>query len=147
MWGTPKVADSQVLLGFDFGMKRIGVAVGQSLTKTATALTVLSARDGIPNWDEIAELIQGWQADALVVGIPYLLDGNEQAMTKAARKFAYRLQARFRLPVYEAEERFTSIDARDQLLAEKKLKSGGAVDHYAAQLILETWFSEKIKGK
>ena len=140
-------ARHEVLLGFDFGLKRIGVAVGQSISRTASPLTILAAQEGIPDWNEIGRLIETWQVDALVVGIPYQVDDSEQAMTLAARKFVGRLRARFQLPVYEADERFTSIDAKSRILSEQRVtdkkptttKGRVVVDHYAAQLILEDW--------
>jgi len=139
-----------VFLGFDFGLKRIGVAVGQSISRTANPIAVLTALEGRPRWEEIAALITAWQADALVVGIPYQVDGGEQPMTLAARQFAQALRENFGLSVYMADERFTSIDARAQMLFEQQEVGGKplqlgttrqrlVVDHYAAQLILEDW--------
>lgn len=144
-------AHHEVLLGFDFGLKRIGVAVGQSISQTANPLAILAAQNGIPDWNEIASLIDAWQVDALVVGIPYQVDNSEQAMTLAARKFAGRLRAHFQLPVYEADERFTSIDARSRVLSEHRsadkkpttTKGRVVIDHYAAQLILEDWLRRR----
>ena len=77
----------QTLLGFDYGRKRIGVSVGQQLTQSATALTTVRARDGKPDWPAISHLIKEWKPDALVVGIPYHMDGAEQELTGAARRF------------------------------------------------------------
>jgi putative holliday junction resolvase len=85
----------QTLLGFDFGTRRIGVAVGQRVTGTASALTTLAARDGQPDWAEIARLIDTWHPDALVVGLPLALDGGHSDVTRAAERFARRLHGRF----------------------------------------------------
>ena len=108
----PKVKLPQVLLAFDFGMKKIGVAVGQSITESATPLTELVARDGIPDWGKILELIETWKADALVVGLPYNVDGSQQEVTLAAKKFGNRLQDRFQKTVYFVDERFTTVEAK-----------------------------------
>ena len=81
---------TRTLLGFDYGLKNIGVAVGQDLTQTANPLTVIKARDGIPNWDDIEALITEWQPKLLIVGLPLNMDGTEQQMTTAARKFGNR---------------------------------------------------------
>ncbi|RLA00191.1 MAG: Holliday junction resolvase RuvX, partial [Gammaproteobacteria bacterium] len=84
----------QTLLGFDFGKQRIGVAVGQSITGTATALCTLNARNQQPDWDRISELINNWRPDALIVGLPLHADGSDSKITTAARKFARQLEGR-----------------------------------------------------
>ena len=128
----------KILLAFDFGMKKIGVAVGQSISQSATPLTELAARDGIPDWEALLELMKTWAADAFVVGLPYNTDGSMQETTFAAKKFGNRLHDRFQKPVYFIDERFTTVEARAQLQ-----HASGAVDRYAAKLILETWFREQ----
>lgn len=128
-----------VLLSFDFGLKTIGLAVGQTLTETATPLPTLAAKDGIPNWDTIKTLIQQWRAQALVVGLPYNMDGSEQHTTFAARKFGNRLKEKFQLPVYFVDERLTTKEAKS-LYFEQAKNSRCDIDSYAAKLILESWF-------
>lgn len=128
----------KTVLAFDFGMKKIGVAVGQSITRSATPLVEISARDGIPSWETIQELIEAWSADAFVVGLPLNMDGTEQEISFAARKFGNRLHDRFQKPVYFVDERLTTVEAKAQLG-----HPSGAVDRYAAKLILETWFREQ----
>lgn len=130
-----------ILLGFDFGMRRIGVAVGQVITHSATPITTLTARDGIPNWEQIQVLIQQWQAEGLVVGIPYNMDGSNQDTTFAARKFKNRLHHRFRLPVHEVDERLTTKEARAQTNHQPRKK----IDSYAAKLILESWLNNNAQ--
>jgi putative Holliday junction resolvase len=90
---------NKTVLGFDFGLKYIGVAVGQQLTHTANSLTVIKARDGIPNWDDIQKLIDQWQPQLVVVGLPLNMDGTEQEMTAAARRFGNRVNGRFNVTV------------------------------------------------
>lgn len=131
----------EILLGFDFGLKRIGVAVGQTVTETARPLVTINAVQGEPQWDVLNKLIKTWQPDALVIGIPLNMDGTEQPLTQSARRFAQQLQERFKLPVYEMDERLSTKDARERLFAEggyKALKNG-QVDRVAAQLILQNW--------
>ena len=131
---------SQTLLGFDYGRLRTGVAVGQTLTATASALVTLTARNNKPDWDGIDKLIKEWQPDALVIGVPLHMDGTEQEMTKAAQKFGRQLKARYNLPVYEADERLSSAEA------EQNLGSGqdkAAIDREAARLILQAWLNEQ----
>lgn len=135
-------AKPQILLGFDFGTKSIGVAVGQTLTKTARPLIALSAASGEPNWDEVIAVIQEWHPQALVVGIPLNMDGTEQELTKLARKFAVKLHKKSNLPVYLVDERLTTVAARERLFATPKgyrALEKASIDAMAAKLILETW--------
>ncbi len=144
MLGMPELMTAQTVLCFDFGMRKIGVAIGQSVTKTARPLQNIKATDGIPNWDLIANLIAEWTADALVVGLPYNMDGSEQTITLAARKFARRLEAKFHLPVHMKDERLSTKEALAQLQAKNDKKT--EVDSYAAALILESWLREQHNG-
>lgn len=139
--------DAKILIGFDFGMKRIGVAIGQTITQTARPLDTIHAKDGIPNWQAIASLIQKWLPGALVVGIPLNMDGTEQKITVNARQFAESLRQRFQLPVHEIDERLTTKDAKERLFTEGGFKAlqDGQVDRVAAQLILQNWFAEQSK--
>lgn len=138
---TPKI-----LIGFDFGMKRIGVAIGQTVTQTARPLDTIQAKEGEPNWNAIAQLIKKWLPDALVVGIPLNMDGSDQPITHHARQFANTLRLNYQLPVYEMDERLTTKDAREQLFSKGGYKAlqDGQVDRVAAQLILQNWFAEKL---
>ncbi|MDZ7735111.1 MAG: Holliday junction resolvase RuvX [Gammaproteobacteria bacterium] len=124
------------LLGFDFGDKRIGVAVGQTLTGTATALTTVAMHQQKPDWPAITRLVNEWQPDALVVGIPLTMTGDDQPLTDRAKAFARRLEGRYHLPVYGVDERLSSHAARNNL------RSTHEVDSEAARIILETWLSE-----
>lgn len=130
-------------LGFDFGTGRIGVAAGQSVTATAKPLNTVNARDGIPDWVALANIIETWQPDCLVVGIPVNMDGSISEMARRARKFANRLHERFALPCFLMDERLTTREAKQIHYA----AGGGSnfrkepVDSIAARLILEDWFS------
>ena len=137
----------KILIGFDFGLKRIGVAIGQVITKTARPLTTLAAKDGIPDWNLLAQLIAKWAPNALVVGIPLNMDSSDQAISQHARQFAQSLCQRYQLPVFEVDERLTTKDAKERLFAEGGYKAlqDGQVDRVAAQLILQNWFQENYK--
>jgi len=126
------------LVGFDYGQKRIGVAVGQTLTGTATPLTTLAARYGKPDWNKVRAIIDQWCPDALVVGLPLNMDGTEQNATKGARQFARRLQQHHPLPVHFADERLSTREARDREHARPPREGRDAL---AAQVILEGWMS------
>lgn len=140
--------DSHIFLAFDFGMKRIGVAIGQTVTQTARPLQILPAKGGIPEQKALNNLVQKWQPEGLVVGIPLNMDGSSQPMSLRARQFANSLRNQFNLPVYEIDERLTTKDAREQIFLKGGYKAlqDGQVDCVAAQLILQNWFAE-IKSK
>jgi len=131
----------KTLLGFDYGRKRIGVAVGQQVTQSATALTTVSARDGKPDWPAITRLIEEWKPDALVVGIPYHMDGSEQDMTRAAQRFCRQLEGRYRLPVHPADERLSSYIVESGLSGSGN--AGHPIDPLSAQVILQDWLQQK----
>lgn len=137
-------APPQTLLGFDYGSRRIGVAVGQRITRTASALTTLAALDGQPDWHEIETLIATWQPDALVVGLPLTLDGSHSDTTRAAERFARRLHGRFHLPAYLHDERLSS-HAAEHWSTERSGKTapGHTLDHVAAQIILQDWLDSQ----
>lgn len=128
------------LLGFDYGTRKIGVAVGQQLTGTATPLTTLHLVSNNPDWQGIEKLLTEWQPDALVVGLPIGPEENETPMTTAARKFCRQLEGRFHLPVHLADERLTSREAWSRI-GGIAVRDVTRIDSMAAKLILETWFS------
>ena len=140
------MTDSQRVLAFDYGEKRIGVAIGQSLTATATPLKPLTAREGQPNWEEIKQLLKEWQPDYLLVGLPLNMDATEQLLTKRSKKFANRLAGRFGITVKMMDERLTSVEAREQMFAASGYKGlkNNSIDSQAAALILESWFRENL---
>lgn len=136
---------SMHFLGFDFGMRRIGVAVGQKLTCTASPLAVIKATDGVPNWQQLDPIIEKWQPTGIVLGIPLNMDGTTQEMTFCARKFGKRLYKRYQIPIFETDERLSTFEAKQRLLTDDVLKSfrkRSRQDDIAAQVILEAWFEE-----
>ncbi len=128
----------QTLLGFDFGKQRIGIAVGQDITGTASALCTIDARDGAPDWDRISALIEEWRPQMLVVGLPRHADGSDSNMTRAAREFAQQLEAHYRLPVATMDERLSSHAATGLQRAAGGSTNTG-IDAIAAQIILQDW--------
>jgi putative Holliday junction resolvase len=133
------------LLGFDFGTKKIGVAVGQTITGTATPLTTLRHRDQKPDWGAIESLVREWQPEAAVLGLPHNMDDTEEeTLAEPVRRFARQIEGRFRIPVHLVDERLTTLAAERALgLGERnRRKSIDKLDAYAAKLILETWFGE-----
>ena len=134
------------VLGFDFGTRNIGVAIGQVITRTASALPSLRARDGIPDWQQIEALINEWRPDAVVVGIPLNMNGSESAMSLRARKFGNRIHGRWGLSFYPADERLTSFEAKEWAgrLGHKGHYGTNPVDAMAAQIILEAWLNDPL---
>lgn len=130
------MTDTLTLVCFDYGRKRIGVAVGQTLTGTASPLQTVPVNKGVPDWDIIAKIIRDWSPAALVVGYPLNMDGTSQSMSHAATRFMNQLRHRFRLPVYQADERLSSYEAG------KRLHRQDDLDAVAAQVILETWLAD-----
>lgn len=126
------------VLGFDFGTKRIGVATGQSITNKASALHAINAKDGIPDWAALDTLVEQWQPDVFVVGLPYNMDDSESEILRRARKFGNRLNGRYQKPCYGIDERLSSFEARGLLM---RGEAKAQLDCFAAQLILETWLS------
>ncbi|MFC0446470.1 Holliday junction resolvase RuvX [Pseudidiomarina halophila] len=133
------------LLGFDFGTHNIGVAVGQTITGTASPLAALKAKDGQPDWQRVEAILKEWQPQTLVVGLPLNMDGTEQPLTELARKFANRLHGRFGLPVELQDERLTTVAAKEELFARGGFRqlSKDKIDSAAAQLILEDYMSQR----
>lgn len=136
----------RVVLGFDFGLKRIGVAVGQCVTNSASPLTILTAHDGVPQWSQIAELIEEWGVDGCVVGLPINMDKTEQPLTQRARQFGEQLTDHFDLPVYFVDERLTTIAAKAQMHAVYKGKMRfKKPDSISAKLIVESWMQSSLE--
>jgi len=137
------------LLAFDFGTKRIGVAVGNSISGTAQPLTTLHGEQNDQRFTAIAALIREWQPSALVVGLPCNEDGSPHELTRLCRRFAQRLKGRFSLPTLLVDERFTSAAASSQLneAGVRGIKQKALLDQVAAQHILESYFNEPSSGQ
>ena len=131
---------ARTILAFDFGISRIGVAVGEPETETAHPLPGI-ALAGDARFAAIAALVAQWQPARLVVGLPLAANGAMHDMTRRAERFARQLRGRFRLPVELVDERFTSLEAKRRLRGRSARRL--AVDSVAAQLILEQYFDER----
>ena len=136
------------LLAFDFGTKRIGVAVGNSISGTAQPLTTLHGEQNERRFASIESLIREWQPAALVVGLPSNDDGTPHEMTRLCRRFANRLKGRFDLPAILVDERYTSVAASSQLneAGIHGIKQKPLLDQVAAQQILQAYFDEPVAG-
>lgn len=132
------------VLGFDYGEKRIGIATGQSITRSASPLTTLKAVNNKPDWDSIGELIQQWQPDALIVGLPMLLDGSKSEITEKAERFCRQLEGRYHLPVYTINEALSSYEAEHLLRENLKIDQHNKqeIDKMAAAIIVQNWLEQ-----
>jgi putative holliday junction resolvase len=145
----PESSRPKIVLAFDFGLRRIGVACGDTLSRSASALETVPAGPSGPRWELIATMMRDWQPDMAVVGLPYNVDGSENDMTGAARSFAAELARRFGIEVVMVDERYSSLEAaaRLQTARESGLRrrrvAKSDVDAAAACVILERWFTEK----
>ena len=135
---------SGTLLAFDFGMKRIGVAVGNTIAHTTQPLVTLHDEQNTVRFAAIAGLIREWQPAALVVGLPCNDDGTPHEMTRQCRRFANRLKGRFNLPTILVDERYTSASASMQLtgMGVRGIRQKPLIDQVAAQHILQAYFDE-----
>jgi len=138
------------LLAFDFGHRRIGVAVGQTFTGSANALAVVSVSSQ-PDWQTITTIVGEWKPVALIVGLPLAADGSETDMSRDARGFGASLADRFAIPVLYEDERLTSIGADERFSAARaqggmRRKDAAMKDAMAAQIILENWLQSRDGG-
>ncbi|MDC0379677.1 Holliday junction resolvase RuvX [Litorivicinus sp.] len=131
-------------LGFDYGLSRIGVATGQTLTKTASPLIALPAKDGTPQWEHIQALLAEWKPDVVVVGLPLHDDGSMSEMAERAKKFGQRIHGRFGVHVEFINEYHSTREAREHLNYRGKAgDQDGKLDATAASVILERWLGEQ----
>lgn len=138
-----KITKPTTAIAFDFGLRSIGAAYGQTLTGSAQELTPIKAKDGTPNWQNIETLVREWKPNIFVVGMPLNMDGSESELAKRAKKFGRRLENKFQHPVHFMDERLSSFEAKEE--AREKGHKGNyreqPVDSIAARLILESWFN------
>jgi len=130
------------VLGFDYGRSRIGVAVGQSVTGIASPLETIKADQGKPDWQAVQRLLDTWQPNLFVVGMPKNMDGTEHQLTATITRFGNQLHGRYGLPVHYVDERLSSREAERSITPGRAKKDKGVIDRVAAQLILQTWLDQ-----
>lgn len=138
-------ASSDTFLGFDYGSKKIGVAVGQLETGTASPLETVRAVRQQTNWPVISKLIETWCPGGFVVGVSYQADGSENPVTPHILRFCRQLEGRYGLPVYQVDERLSTYESKQLLFDELNLpadKLWAVQDQLAAQLILQSWLNQ-----
>ena len=134
------------MLGFDYGARRIGVAVGNALTRSARALEVVGNGAQGPDWRRLDALLREWQPQALLVGLPLMMDGSEQANSRNARAFAAALGTRYAIEAQLVDERLSSVEASRRFAerrarGESRRKHAQNLDAVAAEVIIETWLN------
>jgi putative Holliday junction resolvase len=136
-----------IILAFDVGGRRIGIARGDTVSCSASPAGVVGAVSGVPRWEEIERLLRDWRPDRLIVGLPYNVDGSESTQSALAREFAAQLLTRYSVPVELVDERYTSLEAQVRL---KEARQSGVrrrriarsdIDAGAACIILERWLA------
>lgn len=140
-------APAGLYLGFDYGTRQIGVAVGQAVTGQARELLTLKAQNGVPDWQQIQRLLDEWRPSALVVGLPLNMDGTPSEMSERAERFARRLHGRYGLPVHTHDERLTTYAAKGERLqgGQRDCYRERPVDALAAALLLEGWLTQQLE--
>lgn len=133
---------SETYLGFDYGELKIGVAVGQRITGTATGLETIRVSSKVAKWRAIARLVETWRPSAFVVGLSHQLDGSENPITQPTLRFCRQLEGRFGLPVFTMDEMLSTVESRHVFFQGRPKRSSDFMDFkdtISAQLILQTW--------
>ena len=133
---------TRTILAFDFGLRQIGVAVGNTQLQNTQSVAIVNARNGKPDWQALEKIMREWQPDLLVVGDPLNMDGSASEMSVRAQKFANRLHGRWGTAIEMADERLSSFEAKQSMREQGHRGDYKArpIDSYAAELILQTWF-------
>lgn len=140
----PDLSQPHMIMAFDFGTQKTGMAVGQSLIESANPLALLPMKDGIPNWDELLKIVKKYQPTLFLVGLPLNMDDTESELSTRARKFARRLRHQTNIETLMVDERLTTREARDELdhyQAQGRGKKLSA-DSLAAALFIESWYRD-----
>lgn len=144
-----KNTQTDTYLGFDFGTKKIGTAVGQTATASASPLQTLRSVNQVPDWLAIGKLIQEWRPAGLVVGISRQDDGTDNPVTPRMLKFCRQLEGRYQLPVFQHDEALSTFEAKQLLFDDVQVsatKLWAVQDQLAAQLILQSWLTHHIRN-
>lgn len=139
------VLSKGIVLGFDYGLKNVGVAVATIGFGSARPLPALKARDGVPNWQEVEQLLNEWQPQLVIVGLPLNMDGSHSDMSQRAEKFGRRINGRFNTPYEMMDERLSSYAAKEEagMLGHRGDYGKNPIDSIAAQHILDSWLNSR----
>ena len=138
----PDLSQPYMIMAFDFGTQKMGMAVGQSMIESANPLALFPMKDGIPNWDELLKIVKQYQPTLFLVGLPLNMDDTESELSARSRKFARRLRHQTNIETLMVDERLTTREARDELDQYQSQGRGKklAADSIAAALFIESWY-------
>ncbi|GAA5180096.1 Holliday junction resolvase RuvX [Acinetobacter kookii] len=142
----PDLSQPHMIMAFDFGTQKMGMAVGQSLIESANPLALFPMKDGIPNWDALLKIIKQYQPTLFLVGLPLNMDDTESELSARSRKFARRLRHQTNIETLMVDERLTTREARDELDQYQSQGRGKklAADSIAAALFIESWYRNPV---
>jgi len=142
----PDLSQPHMIMAFDFGTQKMGMAVGQSMIESANPLALFPMKDGIPNWDALLKIVKQYQPTLFLVGLPLNMDDSESELSTRSRKFARRLRHQTNIETLMVDERLTTREARDELdqyQAQGRAKKLAA-DSIAAALFIESWYRNPV---
>lgn len=131
-----KLSEDSIILAFDYGLARIGVAIGNTVVKDTRPLTIIHWKKNQEKWKQITQIMEDWKPALVVVGVPRHKDGAPNSMTPVCENFANQINGRFNVYVARVDERFSSVEVEEG--------SDDYIDDLAAQVILEQWFRENF---
>jgi putative holliday junction resolvase len=139
----PDSNSAQMIMAFDFGTQKMGMAVGQSLIESANPLALFPMKDGIPNWDELLKIVKQYQPNLFLVGLPLNMDETESELSARARKFARRLRHQTNIETLMVDERLTTREARGEMESyQAQGRKKVSADSIAAALFIESWYRQ-----
>lgn len=140
----PDSISHQMIMAFDFGTQKMGVAIGQAAIESSTPLTLFPMKDGIPDWNQLLKIVQEWKPTLFLVGLPLNMDDSESELSARARKFARRLRHQTNITTWMVDERLTTREARDELESyqEQGRAKKIAADSLAASLLIQSWYRD-----
>ena len=135
------IKESEVVMAFDYGLRNIGIAIGQNITKSASTFYSVKAKKGTPDWIRLDAIVEEWRPDLFIVGDPFNMDGTKSNFQKRISKFSSELKKRYEVRVHMMDERLTTKEAKERIKNESNLLKGSTNKHsISAQIILEDWF-------
>ena len=133
--------ESGVVMAFDYGLRNIGIAIGQNITKSASTFYAIKAKEGVPEWIKLDSIIEEWKPSLFIVGDPFNMDGTKSEFQKKIAKFSTELKRRYEIELYMMDERLTTKEAKERIQDKPDgIKDSANKHSISAQIILEDWF-------
>ena len=135
------VKESGVVMAFDYGLRNIGIAIGQNITKSASTFYAIKAKEGVPDWIKLDSIVAEWEPGLFIVGDPFNMDGTKSRFQKEISKFSTELEKRYAIRLQMMDERLTTKEAKERILDKPDgIKNSANKHSISAQIILEDWF-------